>query len=102
MKILPMAPAETPQSPAAPANIARDAEKTDALTPAIVQAISALARSLGIGFVAEGVEEAGQAEYLKTCDCAEMQGYLFGRPVPAEELPEIVSRFGPQTMRLSA
>jgi len=40
MKILPMAPAETPQSPAAPANIARDAEKTDALTPAIVQAIS--------------------------------------------------------------
>ena len=69
---------------------------------AIVRAISALARSLGIGFVAEGVEEAGQAEYLETCDCVEMQGYLFGRPVPAAELPEMVSRFGSQTMRLRA
>ncbi len=79
----------------------RDVDK-NAKDAAIVRAISALARSLGIGFVAEGVEEAGQAEYLETCDCAEMQGYLFGRPVPAEELPEIVSRFGPQAMRLRA
>jgi EAL domain-containing protein (putative c-di-GMP-specific phosphodiesterase class I) len=69
---------------------------------AIVRAISALARSLGIGFVAEGVEEAGQAEYLETCDCAEMQGYLFSAPVPAEELPEILSRFGLRTSRLTA
>ena len=79
----------------------RDVDK-NAKDAAIVRAISALARSLGIGFVAEGVEEAGQAEYLETCDCAEMQGYLFGRPVPAEELPEMVSRFGSQTMRLTA
>lgn len=69
---------------------------------AIVRAISALARSLGIGFVAEGVEEASQAEYLRTCDCAEMQGFLFGRPVPAEELPEAVARFGTQAIRLTA
>ena len=69
---------------------------------AIVRAISALARSLGIGFVAEGVEEVGQAEYLGTCDCSEMQGYLFGRPVPAEELPEAVSRFGMQATRVTA
>ena len=69
---------------------------------AIVRAISALARSLGIGFVAEGVEESAQAEYLATCDCAEMQGYLFGRPVPAGELPEAVARFGLQGVRLTA
>ena len=69
---------------------------------AIVRAISALARSLGIGFVAEGVEEPSQAEYLETCDCAEMQGYLFSPPVPAEELPEILSRFGLRTARLTA
>jgi EAL domain-containing protein (putative c-di-GMP-specific phosphodiesterase class I) len=59
---------------------------------AIVEAISALARSLGIGLVAEGVEEAHQAEYLRTCYCTEMQGYLFSRPVPAEELPQMVAR----------
>jgi diguanylate cyclase (GGDEF)-like protein len=69
---------------------------------AIVRAISALARSLGIGFVAEGVEETSQAEYLETCDCAEMQGYLFCPPVPAEELPEILSRFGLRGARLTA
>ena len=69
---------------------------------AIVRAISALARSLGIGFVAEGVEETGQAEYLETCDCAEMQGYLFSPPVPAEELPEILSRFALRAARLTA
>jgi diguanylate cyclase (GGDEF)-like protein len=69
---------------------------------AIVRAISALARSLGIGFVAEGVEEASQAEYLETCDCAEMQGYLFSPPVPAEDLPEILSRFGLRGARLMA
>jgi diguanylate cyclase (GGDEF)-like protein len=69
---------------------------------AIVRGISALARSLGIGFVAEGVEETSQAEYLETCDCAEMQGYLFCPPVPAEELPQILSRFGLRTVRLTA
>ena len=69
---------------------------------AIVRAISALARSLGIGFVAEGVEETSQAEYLETCDCAEMQGFLFSPPVPAEELPEILSRFGLRAAPLTA
>jgi diguanylate cyclase (GGDEF)-like protein len=59
---------------------------------AIVEAISALARSLGIGLVAEGVEEVHQAEYLRTCYCTELQGYLFSRPVPAEELPRTVAR----------
>jgi diguanylate cyclase (GGDEF)-like protein len=59
---------------------------------AIVEAISALARSLGIGLIAEGVEEVHQAEYLRTCYCTEMQGWLFGRAVPAEEFPGLVSR----------
>ena len=59
---------------------------------AIVEAISALARSLGIGLIAEGVEEVHQAEYLRTCYCTEMQGWLFGRAVPAEEFPALVAR----------
>ena len=69
---------------------------------AIVKAISALARSLGIGLVAEGVEEAHQAEYLRTCHCTEMQGWLFGRAVPAEEFPGLVSRIAEEHVLLTA
>jgi diguanylate cyclase (GGDEF)-like protein len=53
---------------------------------AIVDAISALARSLGLGLVAEGVEDAKQAEFLRSRQCTELQGFLFSRPVPAEAL----------------
>ena len=53
---------------------------------AIVEAISALARSLGLGLVAEGVEDARQAEFLRGRHCTELQGFLFSRPVPAEAL----------------
>jgi EAL domain-containing protein (putative c-di-GMP-specific phosphodiesterase class I) len=62
---------------------------------AIVEAISALARSLGIGLVAEGVEDATQAEFLRARYCTEMQGYLFSRPVAAEALPDIVAAIEP-------
>jgi diguanylate cyclase (GGDEF)-like protein len=69
---------------------------------AIVRALAALARSLGIGFVAEGVEKPQQAEYLRSCDCAEMQGHLFSAAIPAEEFPEAVSRIGSQAARPGA
>jgi diguanylate cyclase (GGDEF)-like protein len=62
---------------------------------AIVEAISALARSLGIGLVAEGVEEARQAEFLRARYCTELQGYLFSRPLPAAEVAEAVRRLSP-------
>ena len=59
---------------------------------AIVDAICALARSLGIGLVAEGVEQAWQAEYLMARQCTEMQGFLFSRPVPPEAVSEALGR----------
>jgi diguanylate cyclase (GGDEF)-like protein len=62
---------------------------------AIVDAISALAKSLGIGLVAEGVEDAHQAEFMRARYCTELQGFLFSRPLPAEELPGAIARIQP-------
>jgi diguanylate cyclase (GGDEF)-like protein/PAS domain S-box-containing protein len=50
----------------------------------IVAAIIAMARILGLKTLAEGVEEAAQAEALQALGCDEAQGYYFGHPVPAE------------------
>ena len=49
---------------------------------AIVEAIMGMARGLGIGVVAEGVERPEQADALAAFGCALAQGFLFGRPVP--------------------
>jgi diguanylate cyclase (GGDEF)-like protein len=59
---------------------------------AIVDAICALARSLGIEVVAEGVEHPWQAEYVCARHCTEMQGYLFSRPIAPDAVPEALER----------
>ena len=48
---------------------------------AVVQTILTLAQSLGVGVVAEGIEEAGQLAALRSLGCRLGQGYLFSRPV---------------------
>jgi diguanylate cyclase (GGDEF)-like protein len=59
----------------------------------IVQAIMNLATSLGISVVAEGVETSEQFAMLRAENCPEVQGYLFGMPVPAAEVHPVLSRF---------
>jgi predicted signal transduction protein with EAL and GGDEF domain len=59
---------------------------------AVATAIIALSRSLGLGVVAEGVETERQAQVLKGLGCNVMQGYLFSRPLPADDFERWVSR----------
>jgi EAL domain-containing protein (putative c-di-GMP-specific phosphodiesterase class I) len=52
----------------------------------IARTILNLAQSLDLSVVAEGVETAGQHDFLLQAGCKAFQGYLFGRPVPVEQL----------------
>jgi diguanylate cyclase (GGDEF)-like protein/PAS domain S-box-containing protein len=58
---------------------------------AIAAAIIAMAHSLELTAVAEGVETEAQLDFLRAQSCDEMQGYLFSRPLPAAEFEELLS-----------
>jgi EAL domain-containing protein (putative c-di-GMP-specific phosphodiesterase class I) len=57
---------------------------------AIVRAILAMSRSLGLQVIAEGVETAVQREFLLQNECTVFQGFLFCKPVPIEELEQFL------------
>jgi diguanylate cyclase (GGDEF)-like protein len=57
---------------------------------AIIDAISAMAKSLGLKTTAEGIETKEQAQILTKAGCTYAQGYLFGKPMPASEIVELL------------
>ena len=52
-------------------------------------------RMLGLEVIAEGVETAEHAALLNKMGCSHLQGYLFSRPLPAEDIPAWIARFRP-------
>ena len=68
---------------------------TDANDRAIATAVVAMAHSLGLEVLAEGVETAVQFDMLRSLGCETVQGYWLGHPVPAEQLrPEAILKGG--------
>lgn len=62
---------------------------TDSNDAAIVQAILAMTKALGLNVIAEGVETAEQQALLEQYGCHEFQGYLYSRPITLEEFEEL-------------
>jgi diguanylate cyclase len=65
---------------------------TDKGDKAIVNAIIAMARSLNLKVIAEGVETKAQAELLRSYGCHEVQGFFFGKPMPVQEFDLFLRR----------
>lgn len=58
----------------------------------IIQAVVTLARALGMGVVIEGVETEEQRVLLRLAGCNEMQGYLFAKPAPTDEIDRLLAQ----------
>jgi diguanylate cyclase (GGDEF)-like protein len=67
----------------------RDLPK-DSEDQAIAQAIISMGKALGMTVVAEGVETTEQESFLRDHACDEMQGFLFSKPVPPEDMPGLL------------
>ena len=69
---------------------------TDDEDAAITRAIIAMAHSLNLNVIAEGVETQEQLDFLIANDCDEVQGYLICRPIPADQFAEFLKSYHKQ------
>ena len=68
------------------------AAQENAESLAIIRAVVAMADSLGMTTTAEGVENGDEATMIRSLGCTKIQGYHFGRPMPAEEARQLMHR----------
>lgn len=68
----------------------------DPANAAIVRAVVALGRELGLVVLAEGVEEDGQLAMLRAMRCDQVQGYLFSKPLTEPQLLELLAGLPPE------
>lgn len=61
---------------------------------AVIGAIVALGKNLGLKIIAEGVEQPEQVDFLRNLHCQEMQGFLLGRAIPNSKVPAMLSSGG--------
>jgi diguanylate cyclase (GGDEF)-like protein len=59
----------------------------------LVRTIISMAQLFKMGTVAEGVESVQQLSILRSHNCEQAQGYLLGRPIPAQDVPAMIGRF---------
>ena len=72
----------------------------DTADASLIAAVVAMARSLGITTVAEGVETSAQAHRLVRLGVDAVQGFLFSRPVTADKLLEVTASLGERRLTL--
>lgn len=58
----------------------------------IVSSIIAVSKNLNLDVIAEGVETKEQLQFLKSQNCIQIQGYLFSKPVPADEFEKLLNK----------
>jgi EAL domain-containing protein (putative c-di-GMP-specific phosphodiesterase class I) len=64
---------------------------------AIVSAVIAMAHKLRLTVIAEGVETEHQSTFLRAQHCEQMQGFLLSKPMPVEDLHELMAEHGEKT-----
>src|SRR5215467_6283418 len=64
-------------------------EKPDSI--AIIRAVTGLGQSFGMTTTAEGVETQQQLDQMRAEGCTEAQGYFYGKPMPANEIAQLLS-----------
>jgi len=65
--------------------------QSDASKGAIAKTVVMLGRFMGLSVIAEGVETWEQMDYLASIGCRAFQGYLLGRPLPPEAIPDLLA-----------
>jgi EAL domain-containing protein (putative c-di-GMP-specific phosphodiesterase class I) len=77
----------------------RDLDIENDTNSSIVRAVADIGMSFGMTTTAEGVETEAQLKWLRREGYAEVQGYLFGRPSPADQIPAIIEKIARSTPR---